>query len=233
MGIQGVDSAVQPRSIYVGRLSDKMTINSLRQHLQEAGNNNISDIIKLNCRSPGQSSFCIVADEEAAENALYDDKIWPLGVKVRPYGEKKAHNKQASAPAQGDHNRRRQNQRRPHSPQQNRKYGPNKNSTPKDVPSQLCAHPPSLMSLPPPVAPVNPRQSPTPVSWVTSAPSPPQNSYAYVVQMPPQSIPIQQSSMSTRPMFSHQPMARVFSMQQPCHDVNPLFGFPPATMAFS
>ena len=50
------------KSIYVGRLSAKTTINSLNNHLQQQGITQISDIVDLKCKIPGQSSFCIVAD---------------------------------------------------------------------------------------------------------------------------------------------------------------------------
>ena len=90
--IEGVDndnySIDSLKSIYVGRLSSKTTTESLNRHLREQGVNQISDIIDLKCRTPGQSSFCIVADNTTTEEAIYNARIWPIGAKIRPFKKK-------------------------------------------------------------------------------------------------------------------------------------------------
>ena len=90
--IEGIDSdsnAIDSlKSIYVGRLSSKTTTDSLNRHLREQGINQISDIIDLKCRTPGQSSFCIVADNTITEEAIYNARIWPIGAKIRPFKKK-------------------------------------------------------------------------------------------------------------------------------------------------
>ena len=94
MSIEGIQEAggrvaeSQPRTIYVGRLSDKTSTNSLRRHLNEVGIGEISDIIDLRCKVQGQSSFCLIADCERAEAAIYNPEIWPRGAKIRPFKEK-------------------------------------------------------------------------------------------------------------------------------------------------
>ena len=90
--IQGVVPMILPKSVYVGRLAESVTVESLRKHLAEVGINNITDVIDLKCRIAGQSSFCIIADGEPAEEAIYNPSIWPVGTKIRPYEEKKRNN---------------------------------------------------------------------------------------------------------------------------------------------
>ena len=90
-GIQGTDALTpesQPRSVYVGRLSDATTTSSLRKHLSEVGIGQVSDIIDLRCKIQGQSSFCLIADGEQMETAIYNPDIWPRGAKIRPFKEK-------------------------------------------------------------------------------------------------------------------------------------------------
>ena len=75
----------EPRSIYIGRLSSSVTVDKLRRHLEFYDIKNIIDIIQLNCRNPGQSSFCVVAEDEATEAALFDPLKWPKDTRVRLY----------------------------------------------------------------------------------------------------------------------------------------------------
>ena len=86
----------QPRSIYVGRLAPDVTTEKLRRHLQSNNISRVSDIIKLNCRNPEQSSFCVIVDDETTETALFDPLKWPKNTRVRQYtpnkNAKKANN---------------------------------------------------------------------------------------------------------------------------------------------
>ena len=73
--------------LYVGRLAEDTTEESLREHIRETGLNNtdVADVIKLKCKQPGQTSFCVSLNTKKAENSLYALMKWPSGVKVRPY----------------------------------------------------------------------------------------------------------------------------------------------------
>ena len=89
VSVKAQESAMKiPKSVYVGRLSANTTVVSLRKHLGEEGIINISDIIDLKCRSPDQTSFCIIADDPSVEEALYDPTKWPRGTKIRPFKQK-------------------------------------------------------------------------------------------------------------------------------------------------
>ena len=90
--IKGIDSVKTLKSVYIGRLADTVTTASLHKHFRETGVKNITDIIDLKCRTHGQSSFCIIVDGSEAEESVYNSEIWPVGVKIRPYEEKKTHN---------------------------------------------------------------------------------------------------------------------------------------------
>ena len=88
MHISGVAPS-KSRSVYVGRLSSSTSVEKMRLHLRDSGINRISDVIKLNCRNPDQSSFCIVVDDETCERDMYNPDIWPKFVRIRPYTPKK------------------------------------------------------------------------------------------------------------------------------------------------
>ena len=80
------------RSVYVGQLAEETTTEMIRDHLQDIGVSQVSDVINLNSTIPGQSSFCIVVDNARSEKDLYDPDKWPSGIRVRPYKERKRGN---------------------------------------------------------------------------------------------------------------------------------------------
>ena len=106
------------RSVYVGGLSNDTTLEKMRHHLRDRGISHITDVIKLNCRNPEHSSFCIVVDNELTEAAMYSPSNWPKNVRVRPYEPKKSPRK-----PQGNRvsNHQRQRQTPPRQQQQRQK----------------------------------------------------------------------------------------------------------------
>ncbi len=48
----------------------------------------MSDVIKLNSIVTNQASFCVVVDNEANENVIYDPTKWGHGVHIRPFKER-------------------------------------------------------------------------------------------------------------------------------------------------
>ena len=76
--------------VYVGRLSSNASEDSVRSHLYDIGvtDNQLADVIKLNCRKDNESSFCISLNEGLAQNILFDSSNWPTGVRVRQYNQR-------------------------------------------------------------------------------------------------------------------------------------------------
>ena len=109
--IQGVDLTVSPRSVYVGRLADSVTVTSLRSHLRQVGIDGITDVIDLKCRTAGQSSFCIVVDGDTSEGLLYNGANWPVGTKIRPFGARNNNARQSSNSREQNKQQRRTNNR--------------------------------------------------------------------------------------------------------------------------
>ena len=92
MSISGINNAnrpsAAPKSVYVGKLAESTTPDSLRKHLREEGINDVVDVIDLRCKIQGRSSFCIIVESQQSETTLYDPNIWPLGAKIRQYKER-------------------------------------------------------------------------------------------------------------------------------------------------
>lgn len=82
---------VSTKSTYVGQLHDQTTAEMVRRHLIDIGvdNRNVCDVIKLNSKLPHQASFCVIVDAPEAERRLYHPNNWPVGVRVRPYHERR------------------------------------------------------------------------------------------------------------------------------------------------
>ena len=78
--------------IYVGNLSKQTTEKALREHLTEIEilQQCVADVIKLNCRKPEASSFCIslFPDKEEVEEKVYNPSNWPRGVYICRFQEK-------------------------------------------------------------------------------------------------------------------------------------------------
>ena len=133
----------QPKSVYVGRLSSSVTTTSLRKHLQEQGVQGISEVIDLKCRIADQASFCIVADCEKTEEALYNSSIWPQGAKIRPYEEKQ----KSTNPVHNIKPRRLQKNPRQQNNRQDRQLASAPRSTTSAAPVKSDAS--SVMAVPP------------------------------------------------------------------------------------
>ena len=132
--IQGVDLTVSPKSVYVGRLADSVTVTSLRSHLRQVGIDGITDVIDLKCRTAGQSSFCIVVDGDISEGLLYNGANWPVGTKIRPFGARNQ-NKRQSSNIREQHKPQRRNNNR-HSNANNRQRENNAQRQAHNNPSQ-------------------------------------------------------------------------------------------------
>ena len=63
-----------------------------RSHLKELGDIQVADVIKLNCRNPNQTSFCVSLYGKNAEDIVYLPEKWPTGVVVRPYSPRRVGN---------------------------------------------------------------------------------------------------------------------------------------------
>ena len=85
-------SKMNTHLIYEGNLSKQATEKALRQHLTEIEipQQCVADVIKLNCRKPEASSFCIFLfpDKEEVEEKVYNPSNWPRGVYIRRFQEK-------------------------------------------------------------------------------------------------------------------------------------------------
>ena len=68
--------------IYVGNLEKNTEELGLRSHLSKICITPLSDVIKLNCRSPKYSSVCVIVDNKDSEDILYNSTNWPLGVQI-------------------------------------------------------------------------------------------------------------------------------------------------------
>ena len=70
----------------------KTTEKALREHLTEIEipQQCVADVIKLNCRKPEASSFCLslFPDKEEVEEKVYNPSNWPRGVYIRRFQEK-------------------------------------------------------------------------------------------------------------------------------------------------
>ena len=84
--VQGLSN--QTHLVYVGCLSKQTTANDIRKHSQDivVRNEEVADVINLNCKNGQQPSFCISVhgDEEKAINIFSKDN-WPGGVQIRPF----------------------------------------------------------------------------------------------------------------------------------------------------
>ena len=205
MSVQGLKNATEPCSIYIGRLSNKVTATSLRKHLCEHGINNISDIIDLKCKVHGQSSFCVVADGKDIEDAIYNPAVWPQGVKVRPFGEKTPSSKNAH---QAPRSQNRQNHHK-NTSQEVRYVERNTQIQPQN----------------------QSRQFPITPSYVNMTPSPLPYTYAYALQ----SSPAPMTNGQPRYSPYHQTAMPFFSphTSQPVvnHNTNHMIGLTPVIMA--
>ena len=78
--------------IYIGKLAKDTTIPSLREHLLNIGvpNEDLADILDLNCRINNECSFCLSVQSAEAKSTISDPLNWPAGVRIRPYTEKSA-----------------------------------------------------------------------------------------------------------------------------------------------
>lgn len=166
MSIEGIQdnslNAQALKSVYVGRLSDKTTTSTVRSHLREVGVTQVCDIIDLKCKMAGQASFCIVAEDCNAEEAIYNPSIWPRGAKIRPFKEKNNnqqprkvgnHQWNQRGPRLRNHNNNhRGNQRTP---------APSRSATPSPVSSESSSRALTTPSpTPSPAVPVTPPISP-------------------------------------------------------------------------
>ena len=85
----------QNQLVYIGRLSKNANSTSVREHLMKIGilNDDIADVIQLNCRNPDQKSFCISlhAGSEIIKNVVFSPRNWPYGVMIRPFSPSSRH----------------------------------------------------------------------------------------------------------------------------------------------
>ena len=73
--------------VYVGKLSKDTDQRLIREHLLQIGvyNEDIADIIQLNCRNENETSFCISIHTHHVRKIIYTPQNWPKGVKIRPF----------------------------------------------------------------------------------------------------------------------------------------------------
>ena len=73
--------------IYVGRLSSQENEQKIRVHLHEIGIPllKVSDVLKLRCKRPRESSFCITINDNSIKDSIYDTANWPAGVIIRAF----------------------------------------------------------------------------------------------------------------------------------------------------
>ena len=81
--------------VYVGHLIKGTSEDAVRAHLVDVGllNSEIADVMKLNCKNPEESSFCISLSTSTAENKVYNSGKWPQGVRIRPFTPQVVSNK--------------------------------------------------------------------------------------------------------------------------------------------
>ena len=81
--------------VYVGHLIKGTSEDAVRAHLADVGllNSEIADVMKLNCKNPEESSFCISLSTSTAENKVYNSGKWPQGVRIRPFTPQVVSNK--------------------------------------------------------------------------------------------------------------------------------------------
>ena len=75
---------------YIEKLAKDTTIPSLREHLLNIGvpNEDLANILDLNCRINIECSFCLSVQSAEAESTISDPQNLPVVVRIRPYTEK-------------------------------------------------------------------------------------------------------------------------------------------------
>ena len=73
--------------IYVGRLDKDATVDRIHHHLYKIGikNEDVADVLTLNCRKTDERSFCLFLHNEKAKNTVMDTNKWPDGIRIRPF----------------------------------------------------------------------------------------------------------------------------------------------------
>ena len=72
--------------VYVGNLQVDTMEETLRKHLSTVKIKDVADIISLKGRNSDKSTaFCVSFNNESEMGKMFQDKLWPLGVKVRPF----------------------------------------------------------------------------------------------------------------------------------------------------
>ena len=84
---EGRSSRSSTKLIYVGKLKSNTSTNAMRRHLLDIGviNEDLADVIKLNCKNSNENSFCISLNHDAAVRTVFDADNWPSGVRLRPF----------------------------------------------------------------------------------------------------------------------------------------------------
>ena len=110
----------------------------------------MSDVIKLKCRNPNETSFCISVDRKEAEDMIYNPEKWPAGVVIRPYSPSSSTNsKQRVRSNYQRRNQQQQKMRQPYrrfqerSSQRGWKHGDTWQNSPRydhDSPDQYYRH---------------------------------------------------------------------------------------------
>ena len=70
--------------VYVGRLRKETSADDIREHLLHIRfiNEDVADVIKLNCKNKQESSFCLSIHGEQAKSIVFSKNKWPEGVRI-------------------------------------------------------------------------------------------------------------------------------------------------------
>ena len=130
--IHAATSSSERYLVYVARLDVNTKEEDLRTHILDIGlqTGDVADVIKLRCKNPKESSFCVSLNDHIAETVLLSTGQWPRGTRVRPYESRRYKRESNTLQPTLRHQTRAPHFQRQNKPSNPRLYASRQNFTP-------------------------------------------------------------------------------------------------------